>query len=282
MNPAHTIVVLSGGIDSTVVMALAKARGDEVTAVTIDYGQRHRREIDAAADVARHYFARHQVVNLAGLAAVLGGSALTDPTVDVPHGHYALPSMAATVVPNRNAILANVAVGVAVAVKADSIALGVHAGDHPVYPDCRPAFVDALAACVAAGNAGYHAPRVEAPFVHMTKAAVVALGIQLQAPLGRTWSCYEGGDVHCGRCGTCVERHEAFELAGVGDPTLYANVPERVGWYAMHDHGDGAGSHLHHTANRAGGATPNHGHDGVAVLASVDDARAASAQGPES
>lgn len=221
MNPAHTVVVLSGGIDSTVVAALAHARGDKVSAVTIDYGQRHRREIVAASLVARHYTMAHQLIDLRGLAGVLGGSALTDGAVEVPHGHYALPSMAATVVPNRNAILANVAAGVAVAVKADAIALGVHAGDHPIYPDCRPEFVDALARSVAAGNAGYHVPRVEAPLVHMTKTAVVRLGHQLGAPFELTWSCYEGGTMHCGRCGTCVERREAFDLARVPDPTTY-------------------------------------------------------------
>ncbi len=221
MNPTHTLVVLSGGIDSTVVVALAHARGDKVSAITIDYGQRHRREIDAATQVARHYAIRHRVVNLRGLADVLDGSALTDPGVDVPHGHYAAPSMAATVVPNRNAILANVAVGMAVAWKADAVALGVHAGDHPIYPDCRPEFIDALRACVEAGNAGYHVPRVEAPFVHLTKASVVRLGHALGTPLDLTWSCYEGGATHCGQCGTCVERREAFDVNGIGDPTVY-------------------------------------------------------------
>lgn len=217
----HTVVVASGGIDSTAAMALYAARRHDLTAVTIDYGQRHRREIDAAAAVAAHYGADHVVADLAGLGALLFGSALTSPEVDVPLGHYAAPSMAATVVPNRNAILANVAAGIAVARKADAVVLGVHAGDHPVYPDCRPEFIAALNESVAAATAGYHTPRVEAPFVWWSKTEVVALGAALGAPLGLTWSCYQGGDVHCGECGTCVERREAFALAEVTDPTVY-------------------------------------------------------------
>lgn len=219
---SHVVVVASGGLDSTAAMALHHAIGDTITAVTIDYGQRHRREIDAARAVADHYLADHVVVDLAALGTVLSGSALTDPAaVDVPHGHYAAPSMAATVVPNRNAILANVAVGVAVARKADAVVLGVHAGDHPIYPDCRPEFIDALQTCVAAATAGYHTPRVEAPFVHWSKTGIARLAARLQAPIELTWSCYEGGDLHCGRCGTCVERKEALQQAGVLDLTRY-------------------------------------------------------------
>lgn len=218
----HTVVVASGGLDSTAAMALYASRGHELTAVTINYGQRHRREILAAAQLSVYYGVEHVVVDLSGLAAVLTGSALTDLDVDVPLGHYAAPSMAATVVPNRNAILANVAVGVAVARKADVVALGVHAGDHPIYPDCRPDFIAALNACVEKATAGYHTPRVEAPFMHATKTEIVALADRLGVPFEFTWSCYEGGDVHCGRCGTCVERIEAFTDARVPDPTVYA------------------------------------------------------------
>jgi 7-cyano-7-deazaguanine synthase len=219
---SHTVVVLSGGLDSTAVMALYAARGHQLTAVTVDYGQRHRREVDAATAVARHYGAEHVVAALPGLGSLLSGSALTSPEVPLPLGHYAAPSMAATVVPNRNAILANVAAGVAVARRAKVVALGVHAGDHPVYPDCRPEFVTALNACVAAATAGMHTPLVEAPFQGWTKGEVVALAVRLGAPLDLTWSCYAGGDVHCGRCGTCTERREAFTDAGVPDPTTYA------------------------------------------------------------
>jgi 7-cyano-7-deazaguanine synthase len=211
-------------MDSTAVMALYAARGHQLTAVTIDYGQRHRREIASAAQVAVHYHADHLVVDVPGLAALLPGSALTDASVEVPSGHYADASMAATVVPNRNAILANLVIGVAVARKADLVALGIHAGDHPIYPDCRPEWVAALAHLTEVGNAGYHVPRVEAPFVHAGKHEICALAARLGAPLELTWSCYRGGELHCGTCGTCVERKEAFTLAGVEDPTVYAST----------------------------------------------------------
>jgi 7-cyano-7-deazaguanine synthase len=218
---SHVVVVASGGLDSTAAIALHHAAGDTITAVTVNYGQRHVREIRAARNVAAHYLIDHVIVDLADLGQVLTGSALTDPSVPVPHGHYAAPAMAATVVPNRNAILANVAVGVAVARKADAVVLGIHAGDHPIYPDCRPVFVDALAACVQVATDGYHTPRVEAPFVWWTKTAIARFAARLAAPIDLTWSCYEGGDVHCGRCGTCVERREALRDAGVADPTPY-------------------------------------------------------------
>jgi 7-cyano-7-deazaguanine synthase len=217
----RTIVVVSGGIDSTTALALYATYGHDLTAISVDYGQRHLRELDAAEAVAGHYGVPWRLIRLPELSAALGGSALTDPGVAVPLGHYADVSMAATVVPNRNAILANIAGGVAVAMKADAIVLGVHAGDHPIYPDCRPEFVTALNACLAVANDGYHVPRVEAPFVHQSKTAVVALGARLGAPLHLTWSCYQGSAIHCGRCGTCVERIEAFTDAGVDDPTEY-------------------------------------------------------------
>lgn len=218
----HTVVVLSGGMDSTTLMAVYADNGDQLSAITINYGQRHLREVDAARDVARYYGATHCVVDLPDLARVLSGSSLTDTRVAVPLGHYAAPTMAATVVPNRNAILANVAVGYAVAQKADRVALGVHAGDHPIYPDCRPEFIDALRDCVKVATAGYHTPDIEAPFVGISKTAVCSLGVALHAPLGISWSCYQGGDLHCGQCGTCTERIEAFAEAGYADPTQYA------------------------------------------------------------
>lgn len=219
----HTVVVLSGGMDSTVALALHHALGHRLTAVTVDYGQRHAKEIQAAAQVADHYLVAHIVVPMAPLGQHLA-SALTTAGTQVPEGHYADESMKATVVPNRNAILANVAVGVAVAHQADTVVLGVHAGDHAVYPDCRPAFIDHLNALVAVATEGLHTPRVAAPFVHASKTEIARLGGHLDAPLHLTWSCYNGGDLHCGKCGTCYERREAFRDAGITDPTQYATA----------------------------------------------------------
>ncbi|ONK10270.1 7-cyano-7-deazaguanine synthase QueC [Streptomyces sp. MP131-18] len=220
-DPFTAVVVLSGGMDSTALMAHYAALRFRLVAVTVDYGQRHRREIDAARDIAAHYGAAHRLVDFSGFGSLLAGSALTDESVAVPEGHYAEEAMKATVVPNRNAVLANIAVSVGVACRAGVVALGMHAGDRAVYPDCRPPFLTALQELVAVANEGFPTPRVEAPFLTWTKAAIAAHGAGLGAPLGRSWSCYKGGDQHCGICGTCYERREAFEEAGLPDPTTY-------------------------------------------------------------
>lgn len=213
------VVLLSGGMDSTVALAHVRDIGGEVAAaVSIDYSQRHRRELDAAALVARFYGVEHVVVRV-DIPGGLAGSALTDPGVQVPHGHYADESMRATVVPNRNAIMANIAAGIGISRGAQTVVLGVHAGDHPIYPDCRPGFVDALRALLHVANEP--AVDVYAPFVTQTKTEIAALGARLAAPLHLTWSCYEGEMEHCGACGTCVERAEAFRDAGLADPTAY-------------------------------------------------------------
>lgn len=214
-------LAFSGGMDSTTLAAHYHHHGYALLLLSFDYGQRHVRELEAARMVAAHYGAEHHVINLAAVGALLPGSALTDSTVPVPDGHYAEASMRSTVVPNRNAIMANVAAGIASARGAALVALGIHAGDHAVYPDCRPAFLDALQASITAALEGFPTPIVEAPFVHSTKTDIARLASELDAPLALSWSCYKGGAVHCGRCGTCVERQEAFTEAGFLDPTEY-------------------------------------------------------------
>lgn len=188
----------------------------------VDYGQRHRRELEAARAICERVGVEYRLADLRSIAPLLAGSALTD-AVAVPHGHYAEESMKATVVPNRNMILLSLAIGWAVSLKYDAVAYAAHAGDHTIYPDCRPEFVEAMDR--AAGLCDWHRVRIERPFVHMTKADIVRRGAELGVPFELTWSCYEGGEVHCGKCGTCVERREAFERAGVADPTAYAKEP---------------------------------------------------------
>ena len=222
MTQPLAVVSLSGGMDSSTLLAY-QLRTHTVLALSFDYGQRHVRELEAAYDVAAHYGVEHHVVDLRSVGALLVGSALTDESVTVPEGHYAEDTMRATVVPNRNAIMANIAVGIASARGAEEVVLGVHAGDHAVYPDCRPEFVHALQVCVDAALDGFHIPKIVTPFVSMTKAEIAGLAFEMDVPLGLTWSCYQGGERHCGCCGTCVERAEAFHLAGVPDPTEYAD-----------------------------------------------------------
>ena len=218
------VVTVSGGLDSVTLAHDLAAAGHDLTLVSFDYGQRHVRELGCAAACAERLGAVHHRVDLRSVGALLSGSALTDPGVAVPDGHYTDASMRDTVVPNRNAIMLSVATGVAVATGAELVAAAVHAGDHPIYPDCRPAFVAAFAEMARVANEGFAVPgfRVVAPYLDWDKPAIVARGAELGVPFAETWSCYRGGAVHCGTCGTCVERIEAFAVAGVPDPTVYA------------------------------------------------------------
>lgn len=216
------VALLSGGMDSTAALAYAASVDTLVAAVSVDYGQKHARELKSAAMIAEFYHVPHIILDFRSWGAQLG-SVLTKPGEDVPHGHYAHESMKATVVPNRNAVLLMAAVGIAQTLGADNVYTGVHAGDHPIYPDCRPEFI--AAANEAAGVATEWSVGIVAPFVHSTKTDIVRRGRELGVPFELTWSCYEGGDVHCGACGTCYERREAFADAGAVDPTRYAALP---------------------------------------------------------
>ena len=216
----RAVAIVSGGMDSTVLAYYLASGGYDLHLVSVDYGQRHARELEYATRTAVALGARHSIV-AAPLAPHLP-SALTG-VGEIPHGHYAAENMRATVVPNRNAILLGIAWGIATADQAELVATGVHAGDHPIYPDCRPEFIAALTQAFRLGTETYAHPdlRIAAPFVELDKTDIAALGDQLGVPFADTWSCYQGGTVHCGRCGTCRERIEAFDQAGVTDPTVY-------------------------------------------------------------
>ncbi|MGQ7847472.1 7-cyano-7-deazaguanine synthase QueC [Granulosicoccus sp. 3-233] len=216
-----TLVICSGGLDSVTLAWKVAAEADLAGLISFNYGQRHLRELDCAALCARQLGVPHDIVDLRALAALLPGSALTDDQVDVPHGHYQEESMRSTVVPNRNPIMMTIAFGTASARDIDAVALAVHGGDHFIYPDCRPGFIYAFADMQKQALDGVHCPRLQAPFVNGSKADIVRIGSALDVPFADTWSCYEGNDRHCGRCGTCVERREAFMLAQVPDPTDY-------------------------------------------------------------
>jgi 7-cyano-7-deazaguanine synthase len=218
------VAVVSGGLDSAVLAHHLRNHGWDLRLLSFDYGQRHVTELDHARTLAGTLDARHDVVDLRSAGRLLTGSALTDDGVAVPDGHYTDESMRATVVANRNAVFVQLAVGVAVAEGARAVAIGVHAGDHAIYPDCRPEFVDAAEHLALVAHEGFVADGfcVLAPFLRWSKADIVRHGAELGVPFADTWSCYKGGDVHCGTCGTCTERREAFELAGVDDPTKYA------------------------------------------------------------
>lgn len=222
--PAHVVAIVSGGLDSTTLAYWLASRGTRLTLLSVDYGQRHSRELTFARETADALGASHHTARLRLTGWLRGGSALTSPDADVPEGHYTDESMRATVVPNRNALMLDLAVATAITTGAQAVAYGAHVGDHAVYPDCREEFVRAYEHMAGAANAGFLTENfaVLAPFILMTKADIVALAVELGVPIARAWSCYRGGDVHCGTCGTCVERREAFTLADLPDPTVYA------------------------------------------------------------
>ena len=213
------VVLFSGGLDSTVLASHLLSQGAEVRLLSIDYGQRHAKELAHGEALAKHMNLPRKSLLLPDLGDLLKGSSLTDDSVELPEGHYAEESMKATVVPNRNMILLALAGGYALSSGFDTIAYAAHAGDHFIYPDCRPEFAEAMEK--ALGLADWNDLSLYRPFVDMTKADLVSLGTELGTPLEMTWSCYAGMDIHCGKCGTCVERKEAFELAKVHDPTKY-------------------------------------------------------------
>ena len=223
MSERDCVVLLSGGLDSTTLL-YSLMDLYRCWPVSISYGQKHSKEIMAARNVCEarggKLLERWKLIDLSVLRSILP-SALTG-VGTVPEGHYQSENMKSTVVPNRNMILLSIAGGYAVGISAKYLAYAPHMGDHSIYPDCRPAFIEAARAalCLATGweNDGLE---LITPFSDMTKADIVKLGSKLGVPFGKTWSCYNGRDKHCGVCGTCRERIEAFEIAGVKDPTVY-------------------------------------------------------------
>jgi 7-cyano-7-deazaguanine synthase len=209
-----TLALLSGGLDSSTAAKFTNAS----EAVFVDYGQRHIREYQSAQEVAEHYGIELHRLDLCAFGASVA-SALTSDDIAVPHGHYAADNMVITVVPNRNAVLLSAAAGIAASRGHDAVVTAVHAGDHAVYADCRPDFIASIDTAIrlACGV------RIIAPFLHRSKTDIARIAAELNVPLELTWSCYEGGEVHCGQCGTCVERAEAIHDAGLIDPTTYTD-----------------------------------------------------------
>lgn len=212
-----SIVVLSGGMDSTTLLYKLIAEGKEVKAISFNYGQKHVRELDVAAKTCAKLGVEHKIVDMTFLKSIVSNSALTS-DIAVPEGHYEDESMKKTVVPNRNMIMASIAIGWAVNEDYDEVALGVHAGDHAIYPDCRPAFVEALSAISAVAN--FKAISIYTPYLLLDKGDIALDGKALGVDYSLTHTCYNGTEIPCGKCGACQERAEAFAKAEAIDPIL--------------------------------------------------------------
>ncbi len=217
-----TLVVCSGGLDSVTLAYKVASEATLIGLVSFDYGQRHNKELDFARLAGKRLNIPSHIIDISAVGKLLNGSALTD-NVDVPDGHYAEDTMKVTVVPNRNAMMLAIAFSIGTAQGAEAVAAAMHGGDHFIYPDCRPAFLDAFAAMERLSLDGDPEVQLYVPFVNQTKGDIAAEGARLGVPFEETWSCYKGGERHCGRCGTCVERREAFHLANAIDPTDYAD-----------------------------------------------------------
>jgi len=227
--------IVSGGMDSITMLylALTKTTPDKVVALSFNYGQKHSKELQQAKFIAEGLGVKHNVIDLQSASDLLVSS-LTKEEKEVPHGHYAEETMRATVVPNRNAIMLSIAYGVALSNGSKYLLYGAHTGDHFIYPDCRPEFVDALDNAFKIGNKGFGDTSIVAPFREVSKSIIASVGLKLSVPYERTWSCYEGQDRPCLHCGTCVERTEAFLDNESKDPLLTdAEWAEAVAFHAQ-------------------------------------------------
>ena len=212
-----SILILSGGLDSTTLLSDYQER--IALAISFDYGSNHNaKEIPFARMHCERLGIKHIVIPLEFMGQYFRSSLLSGDDA-IPEGHYAEENMKSTVVPFRNGIMLAVATGMAESNNLQYVMMANHGGDHTIYPDCRPEFVEAFDAAAHAGT--YNGVRLLSPYCNMTKGQIAARGKELRLNYAETWSCYRGGDKHCGKCGTCVERKEALAAAGIDDPTEY-------------------------------------------------------------
>lgn len=214
------VVVYSGGMDSYTVLNHAIASGAEIYALSFNYGQKHDKELIVAEQVCLELNIPHKVVDITAINSLMAGSSLTNDSDDaIPEGDYENANMKSTVVPNRNMVLISMAIAYAVSLDADKVYYGAHAGDHDIYPDCRPEFVEAMNAVSLIAN--YQAVEIVAPFLKNTKGDILAAGLKMGLDYAKTWTCYNGREKACGKCGSCLERLESFAKHGLTDPISY-------------------------------------------------------------
>ncbi len=219
----RVVTLVSGGMDSVTALYEARRRHTPVAALSFDYGAKHNhRELPFAAWHGERLGIPHRIIRLP-FVGELFQSALLSSGATIPDGHYEESTMRQTVVPFRNGILLAIAAGFAESIQAEAVVIAAHAGDHAIYPDCREDFLRPMADAIRLGT--YAGIEILRPFIDLNKAGIAARGRELEVDFSRTWSCYKGAALHCGTCGTCVERREAFREAGLADPTVYAHSP---------------------------------------------------------
>ena len=214
-----SVIIVSGGLDS---ITLLHDKAETIAlAISFDYGQNHsKKELPYAEYHCQKLGIPHITIPLTFMHQYFKSS-LLEGAEAIPEGHYEEENMKSTVVPFRNGIMLAIATGIAESHELKRVYIANHGGDHTIYPDCRPEFIDAMDKATSAGT--FVDVRVEAPYTNISKADIVRRGAALGIDYAKTWSCYKGSEIHCGKCGTCVERKEAFADAGVEDPTEYEN-----------------------------------------------------------
>ena len=208
------LVVYSGGLDSYTLLNKAIQDFDRIQAITFNYGQKHKKEIQVASTVCNELKIKHEIVDL-DLETIFSGSALVGKE-EIPEGNYDKEQMKKTVVPNRNMIMVSVAASLAIKNNLSTLWYGAHAGDHEIYPDCRPEFIERLANVLRICD--YREINFEAPFMNYSKTDIVAEGVRMKIDFSKTWTCYVGDEQPCLRCGSCLERKSAFEQNNIQDP----------------------------------------------------------------
>jgi len=212
------VLILSGGMDSTTLLYDLIDQGKEVHTITYDYGQKHKKEITMAQKTCESLGIDHKIIELSILNE-LAPSALTRDDWEVPEGHYEESSMKQTVVPNRNMVMISIAVSHAINIGACEVYYAAHSGDHEIYPDCRKEFIMKLTEAIELCD--WSKITLKAPYVGLDKADIAIRGKELGVDYSLTWTCYKGKEKACGKCGSCVERLEAFEKAKMNDPLIY-------------------------------------------------------------